>query len=179
MVMMPTPANAGDQPTWVRMLLGIALILAGVVVLGDLALATLLSVFVIGWAAIIAGAFEIIHAFWTKGWGGFVWQIVLGLLYIGGGIIIINQPVAGVLILTWLLGIFFLASGIVRIFLGFSNWAESGWLLLVSGVFGVIAGIVILSGWPMSGIWVIGLLLGVDLIVHGVGWLAFSGSSRA
>jgi uncharacterized membrane protein HdeD (DUF308 family) len=163
-----------DLPVWVRVLLGFVLIAAGVVVLGDVALATLVSVFVIGWAAIVAGVFEIIHSFWTKGWGGFVWQIILGLLYIGAGIVLISQPVSGVLILTWLIGIFFLVSGGVRIIVGFGNMAESGWLLILSGVFGIIAGIIILSGWPASGIWVIGLLLGIDLIAHGVGWLALA-----
>jgi uncharacterized membrane protein HdeD (DUF308 family) len=41
-------------------------------------------------------------------------------------------------------------------------------------VFGVIAGLIILSGWPMSGLWFLGLLLGIDLIFHGVAWLALA-----
>jgi uncharacterized membrane protein HdeD (DUF308 family) len=45
--------------------------------------------------------------------------------------------------------------------------------MLISGVFGVIAGIIILAGWPASGLWVLGLLLGVDLIVHGAAWLMY------
>lgn len=170
------PAN-NEMPTWLRLMLGIVFVIAGFVVLGNLALATLLSVLVIGWCAIIAGIFEIVHAFWTKGWGGFVWQIILGLLYVAAGVLILYQPVTGVLFLTWLLGIFFIASGIVRIFVGFGSWAESGWLLLLSGIFGIIAGIVILAGWPVTGIWVIGFLLGIDLIFHGVGWLVFGGKS--
>lgn len=80
----------------------------------------------------------------------------------------------GVLILTWVLGLILMASGWVRIFLGFRNWAESGWLLLLSGIFGVLAGLVILVGWPATGLWVIGYLLGIDLIFHGVGWLVFA-----
>ena len=46
--------------------------------------------------------------------------------------------------------------------------------MLLSGIFGVLAGVVILTGWPMTGLWVIGFLLGVDLIVHGLGWLAYA-----
>ena len=72
-------------PAWVRVLLGVVLILAGIFVLGDVALATIVSTMFIGYTAIVAGAFEIIHAFWTKGWGGFIWQIVLGILYIAFG----------------------------------------------------------------------------------------------
>ena len=58
---------------------GIVFIGAGVLVLGDLAVATLISTIFIGAMAIAAGAFEIVHAFWTKGWGGFLWQILLAL----------------------------------------------------------------------------------------------------
>ena len=44
--------------------------------------------------------------------------------------------------------------------------------MLLSGVFGVLAGLVILTGFPMTVLWVCGFLLGVDLISHGIGWLA-------
>ena len=43
----------------------------GILVLGDIMLVTLISTIFIGWVSIFAGAFEIVHAFWTKGWGGF------------------------------------------------------------------------------------------------------------
>jgi uncharacterized membrane protein HdeD (DUF308 family) len=65
-------------------------------------------------------------------------------------------------------------SGFVRLYVGFTNRAESGWLLLLSGIFGILAGLVVLLGWPASGLWVIGFLLGIDLIFHGVGWLALA-----
>jgi uncharacterized membrane protein HdeD (DUF308 family) len=158
-------------PTWMCVLLGIVFVLAGFVVLGDVVLATIVSTVIIGVAAVAAGIFELVHAFWTKGWGGFVWQIVLGLLYIVGGVALLTQPVAGSVLLTWVLGFVLLASGIVRILVGFGRWAEAGWVLVISGLFGIGAGFVILSGWPMTGLWVLGFLLGVDLVLHGVGWL--------
>ena len=67
-------AASSAPPTWVRVLLGLVLIFAGLFVLGDVALATLISTMFIGATALIAGGFEIIHAFWTKGWGGFLWR---------------------------------------------------------------------------------------------------------
>jgi len=169
-----TAPGGRSQPVWLCLLLGIVFILAGIVVLGDVVLATIVSAFFIGFFAIVGGVFEIIHAFWTKGWGGFIWQIILGLLYVAAGIILVTQPVAGALVLTWVLGIVLIASGFVRIFLGFRNWAEAGWLLLLSGIFGVIAGLIILTGWPVTGLWVIGFLIGIDLILAGVGWLIFA-----
>ena len=142
--------NLPAPPFWVCLLLGIVLIVAGFMVLGDVVLATVISTIFIGWMAIVAGGFEIVHAFWTKGWGGFAWQVLLGVLLL------------------------LLVSGCVRIVLGVRHWREAGWIMMLSGVFGVLAGLVILTRFPMTGLWVLGFLLGVDLIWHGVGWLSYA-----
>lgn len=167
-----------EQPFWVYALLGAVLIGLGVLVLGDLALATLLSTVAIGSAAIIGGGFEIAHAFWTRGWGGFAWQIFLGALYVAFGAALISRPELGAVVLTYLLGLILLTSGLVRMFLGFRFRRLAGWLLMMSGIVGTLAGVVLLSRWPISGIWAIGLLLGVDFIVHGFGWLAVAWRQR-
>ena len=167
-------ASLPAPPFWICVLLGLVMIGAGILVLGDIMLVTLISTIFIGWVSIIAGAFEIIHAFWTKGWGGFVWQVLLGILYIAFGVVLVGQPVASALILTYVLGLVLLISGFVRILIGISHWREAGWIMLLSGVFGVLAGLVILTGFPMTGLWVLGFLLGVDLISHGIGWLAYA-----
>ena len=51
--------------------------------------------------------------------------------------------------------------------------------MLVSGVVGIAAGIMILAHWPASGLWAIGLLVGIDLIAHGIAWLAVAWASRS
>lgn len=176
-----SPSGRQEVPTWLCVLLGLVFVAAGLFVLGDVVLATIVSTVFIGIAAVAAGVFELFHAFWTKGWGGMIWQIILGLFYIVGGVALLTQPVAGSLVLTWVLGFILVASGIVRILVGFGRWAEAGWVLVLSGVFGVGAGFVILTGWPTTGLWVLGFLLGIDLVFHGVGWLvtAVTPSGRA
>ncbi|MER8791780.1 HdeD family acid-resistance protein [Mesorhizobium sp. M0983] len=159
-------------PTSVRLLLGLMLIIAGVFVLGDIALATMISAMIIGVTAIVVGAFEMMHAFWMKGWGGFAGQFVLGILYVVFGATVVNQPASGALVLTFVLGLLLLASGIVRLFIGIKHWSDTGWTLVLSGAFGVLAGVIILTGWPATGLWVLGFLFGIDLISHGVAWLA-------
>jgi uncharacterized membrane protein HdeD (DUF308 family) len=166
--------NLSTPPFWVCILLGIVMILAGIIVLGDVVLVTVISTVFIGAAAIATGAFEVIHAFWTKGWGGFIWQVLLGILYIAFGVVIVSQPVVSALILTYVLGLTFLLSGVIRILLGFSHWKEAGWIMLLSGLFGILAGLVILTGFPKTGLWVLGFLLGVDLLTHGLGWLTYA-----
>jgi uncharacterized membrane protein HdeD (DUF308 family) len=161
-------------PKWVRVLLGLVLILAGLFVLGDVVLATLISTIFIGIMALVAGAFEIVHAFWTKGWGGFLWQLLLGALYVGAGLVLLSEPVSGALILTYVLGLMLVISGFVRAALSFRHWEGAGWIMLLSGIIGVLAGFVILSGFPATGLWVLGFVLGVDLIMHGAAWFAYA-----
>ena len=149
MVMMPTPANAGDQPTWLGAAWG-RVDFAGVVVLGDVALATVQRV------RHRVGrdhrCFEIIILS-GRGWGGFIWQIILGLLYIG--IIIINQPVAGVLSSRgcWACSSSRPASSASS---SASATGPSRAGCCWSPASSAIAGVIILSGWPMTGLWVIG-----------------------
>jgi uncharacterized membrane protein HdeD (DUF308 family) len=161
-------------PLWVCVLLGTVMILAGLLVLGDVVFFTVISTIFIGGMSIATGAFEIVHAFWTKGWGGFVWQILLGILYVAFGIVLVSQPVVSALVVTYILGLVLIISGIVRVLLSLSHWQRAGWILLASGVFGVLAGAIILTRFPASGLWVLGLLLGVDLLSHGMGWLTFA-----
>jgi uncharacterized membrane protein HdeD (DUF308 family) len=164
----------GPPPLWVCALLGIVMIAAGIFALSDIAFATIISVKLIGLTAIAAGAFEIMHAFWTKGWGGFAWQIILGALYFAFGLVLLTEPASGALILTYFLGAVLLASGAIRCVLGFAYWRQNGWMMLISGVFGLLAGVLILFGFPTISVWALGFLLGVDLISHGLAWLLYA-----
>jgi uncharacterized membrane protein HdeD (DUF308 family) len=157
------------------------LILAGILLLGDVLLAPDVSTLVIGTLAVAVGAFEIIYAFWARGWVGFVLQLALGALYVVPGSVLLSQPIfgapmsdpsSGVLFVTYVLGLLLLLSGLLRIALGFFLWADIGWTMLLSGLFGSLAGIVILTGFPKATLWLLALLLGVDLIAQGVAWLA-------
>ena len=164
----------GSPPLWVCALLGIVMIVAGIAALSDVVFATIISVKLIGLAAIAAGAFEIAHAFWTKGWGGFLWQIVLGALYLAFGLVLLTQPASGALILTYFLGAVLFASGVIRCVLSFAHWRQNGWMMLISGIFGLLAGVLILFGFPTISVWALGFLLGVDLISHGLAWLLYA-----
>lgn len=167
-------AALAPPPTWVRVLLGIVLVVAGIFVLSDVVMATIISAILIGVAAIIAGGFEIVHAFWTKGWGGFLWQLCLGILYLAFGLVLVSQPVSGAVVLTYVLGMLLFASGLIRIFLGLRHSSDIGGIMVFSGALALVAGLVIISRWPMSGLWILGTLLGIDLILHGIAWLAFA-----
>lgn len=163
---------AGAEPVWVRSLLGIVLLLSGILVLADIMLVKTVSAWVIGGAAVVAGGFELIHAFWTKSWASATPRILLGFLYVVFGLVLLTQPSFRGVFLTYALGFALVLSGLVRLPIGFKLSTSLGRLLIMlSGAFGITAGLIILSGWPVSGIKVIGALLAIDLISQGVGWL--------
>src|SRR5262245_47352599 len=172
-------STAPHAPSWVALLLGFVLIAAGIFVLGDVALASVISAFAIGGAAVIGGGFEIAHAFWTPAWGSFAWRLLLGILYIVFGVALMVRPDFSAFILTYLLGFVLIISGLVRLVLGYRYGGGSGRLLPLSGIVGIAAGIMIVAHWPASGLWAIGLLVGIDLIAHGIGWLAVALASRS
>ncbi len=168
------PASGTASPWWAQTLLGIALVAAGLFVLSNAVLATLVTVTLLGVTLVIMGIAEAISAFWVKGWGRFALNLIVGVLYAIGGIALISDPVAGTVLLTLVFAASLVVSGVVRVVLSMRHWAEYGWLLLLSGVIGIVAGLMIWARWPVSGLWVFGLVLGIDLVVYGVWWLVVS-----
>ena len=169
----PYASNPSSRPSWGRIMLGIVMLVAGFLVLGDVTLFTVVSTIFIGWLSIVAGAFEIATAFWSKKWSGFFWQILLGALYLGFGVTLVTRPLAGALALTYALGILLTISGFVRVFFGIKHWRQIGWVFLLSGLLGILAGLIILTGFPRTGMWVLGFVFAFDLIFHGIAWLTY------
>lgn len=163
---------------WAHALLGAALAAAGVYVLGNAIAATLVTVTLLGATLVVVGAFEVASSFWAKGWGGFMLNLVIGVLYVIAGAVLVYDPVAATAFLTLLFSISLIVSGFVRIALALRYWRDFGWLLVTSGVIGILAGLVILSGWPVSGLWVFGIVLGVDLLTYGAWWIAYACTHR-
>jgi uncharacterized membrane protein HdeD (DUF308 family) len=85
---------------------------------------------------------------------------------------LVRNPLGASVILTLVFAISLIASGIVRVFQAYQYWRWSGDILLLSGIVGIVAGLVILFKWPVSGLWVLGLVVGVDLLLHGIWWIS-------
>ena len=153
--------------------LGVVYIIAGLVALGSVVFATVVTVFVVGVMMLLAGVAEVINSLQIKTWGKFLLWVLLGLLYIVAGFLTFENPLLAAAILTLLLGVSLVASGIMRVILGFSvrqAGAPWGWVVF-SGVITLLLGLIILVHWPVSGLYILGLFLGIDLIFAGIGWL--------
>ena len=91
---------------------------------------------------------------------------------------LITDPARASVVLTLVFALSLIASGFVRIFQAIQYWQWFGWLLLVSGIVEIVAGLVILSKWPLSGLWVLGFVVGIDLLLHGLWWISLGGRLR-
>jgi uncharacterized membrane protein HdeD (DUF308 family) len=106
--------------------LGIIYVIAGLIALGSVVMATVVSVFVVGIMMLIAGVAEVINAFQVKSWGKFLFWLLLGGLYIVAGFVAFENPLLAAAVLTLILGVALVASGIMRIILAFSMKALGG-----------------------------------------------------
>jgi uncharacterized membrane protein HdeD (DUF308 family) len=149
------------------MALGIVLIIGGTLAIVYDVAATLISVLFFGWLLIFMGVIEAVQSFWQPRWGGFFLHLVVGILAAVVGFQMVSSPMEGALVLTLVMAIYFMVIGIFRVVtaiaMRFPNW---GWVLL-SGLITFILGVLIKSQWPMSGLWIIGLFIGIDLIFSG------------
>jgi uncharacterized membrane protein HdeD (DUF308 family) len=113
----------------------------------------------------------VVAAFWGRRWRGFFLHLLAGVLYFIVGVFMIDKPLAGALTLTLLIAAGLLVGGIFRIVVSlverFDGW---GWMLL-NGAISVILGLAIWREWPFSGLWVIGLFIGIEMVFSGVSWL--------
>ncbi|WP_213288275.1 HdeD family acid-resistance protein [Bradyrhizobium sp. sGM-13] len=152
--------------------LGVVYLLAGFIALGSVAMATVVSVFVVGVMMIIAGVAEVFSAFQIKSWGKFLLWALLGVLYIIAGFATFQNPLLAAVLLTLVLGASLVVSGIMRIVLAFSMKREMPWIwVALSGVITLLLGVLILVRWPVSSLYILGLFLAIDLIMAGAGWI--------
>lgn len=147
--------------------LGVVLILVGLLALGYPAIATVATTTFFGVMLLIGGGLQVASAFWARGWGGFFLYLLLGLLSIFVGIVLVDKPLLSAVEWTLILAIFFVAAGLCRLVVAltkrFSGW---GWSAL-NGAVALLLGLLIWKGWPGDGLWVIGTLVGIDLLFNG------------
>jgi len=159
--------------------LGIGMILAGLFALGDTVLVTLVSVIFIGAAMLVAGVFQIVHAFAIKQWGAFLFALLCGALYIAGGLLIMREPVQGSIVITIFLLAVLSVAGILRIVMALRHREIKGWwLLLLTGIVSVGLAVLLYLSLPWSSLWLLGTIIAIELIFHGVGWITLGFALR-
>lgn len=151
--------------------LGIGMIVGGLAAISSPWMGTKIMVALIGILLIVAGIAQLVSTFHCSGWKGVLLHLLISILYLVTGFIVLENPIEGAKGLTLILAVFFLATGLIRIVVAlkerFPGW---GWVLL-SGAVTAILGVIIWRQFPESALWVIGLLVGIDLIFGGWMWV--------
>lgn len=162
----------------------VLLILAGFVMICLPFFAGLGIAVVVGWLLVISGIFHLIEAFHTRGTGPFLWQLLVGVVYVIGGFDIAMHPAWGLVVMTLVLGIMLMIEGLIGIYGFFAHrkLLGSGWILF-NAICALLLGFIIWREGPASAVWVIGTLVGLNLIFSGFTrlmlWSAVHRSLRA
>lgn len=158
--------------------LGVLLVLLGCAVISSSFYATIFSVFLLGIFLLSAGIVQIVQAFLARKWSGLFLSLMLGLLYILVGFFCAARPAVAAISLTLWIAAFCFIVGIFRmlaaLIIRFEEW---GWVFF-NGLITFILGVSIYSEWPLSGLWIIGLFVGIDMILSGWSWILLSLSAR-
>ena len=158
--------------------LGIALMFAGLFAISSAFITTLFSVALLGWLMIVSGISVCINAFQCRQWGGVFLDLIAGVLYIAAGFLIVGNPGAAAVAFTLVIAFFLLFGGLMRIVASIALRFPNYGLLLLHGIVSFLLGISIWQKWPFSGLWVIGLFVGIEILFNGTTLLALGLSVR-
>lgn len=159
--------------------LGILLIILGTIGLYMTMFLTLASVFSFGVLLLVGGGAQIVHAFKARGWKSIVPSVLIAILYILSGMIVIGKPVAASALLTLMLAGAIIGIGVLRIAMGFQLRGFKNWIWpLMSGIIAILMGAVIIMQWPISGFWVIGLFVAIEMIMNGWATIAIAVTAK-
>ncbi len=146
---------------------GILLIIGGLVVLGDVVFATVVSVLFIGWMTLAMGIVGLVASLFRIGKSGFWSAALIGGLLTVLGIVFIRNPGLTAVTLTLFAGFVFLVGGIVRIVAAFEA-TSSRWILAIGGIASAILGVIVLFNIVEASLSLLGVLLGIQILIDGI-----------
>lgn len=161
-------AEPAPRPIWL-IVLGVVTVLTGVAAIVFPFASTLAAEIMVGSLFLTVGLFSTIHAFAERTWKAFIWELLIGALQIGAGVMFLVNPLGGIVVLTAMLGAVFAAEGLLRIVLGLQMRPDKGWGLIVgSGALSVVLGVLVFAGLSNgASLMLIGILMGVNFIFAG------------
>jgi uncharacterized membrane protein HdeD (DUF308 family) len=155
---------------------GILLVTLGVFCVIKAQTATTFSIFTLGWVLALSGVMWLINSFYAFTWHGFFLYLLNAILRGVTGYLLIRHPDAGAQGVTMLLAALFIVGGLFRAsgagVIQFPRW---GWTL-VSGLVSMAFGIYLLASWPAASTYMIGVIIGTDLIFDGASLAGFAGA---
>ena len=151
---------------------GLVMVVLGIAAFVFPMMSTLLAALLVGWVLLISGCVVFAGAFSIHGTGPFFGALLLGLLSLAAGVFLLFNPLAGAVALTLMVGVIFLWQGAFEIYFAFEMRPHTGWVgMLISGIASIVMALLIIVGWPGISVLLLGILLGVNFISSGVGYI--------
>jgi uncharacterized membrane protein HdeD (DUF308 family) len=145
------------------------MIVAGVLAIASPFIAGVAVTAIVGWLLIFSGVLHLVYAFRGGRVTAVLWEILLAVVYGLVGFYLLANPVIGLATLTFVIAFYLFVEGILEFVLSYRLRHErgAGWLLF-DGIVTLILALMIWSSWPYSGIWAIGILVGVSMLFSGI-----------
>jgi uncharacterized membrane protein HdeD (DUF308 family) len=160
---------------------GILLVVLGLAAMIVPPLASLAVTIFLGWMFLISGVAGLALTFWARQMPGFWWSLISAALAVLAGIVLLARPVQGVLTLTIVVGVYFLAEGVATIMYALEHRRELSerwsWMLF-AGILDILIAAMIIAGLPGSAEWAIGLLVGINLLFGGAALIGVALAAR-
>jgi len=137
-----------------------------------------ISVFV-SWLIFLTGLAHLVYAFAAKDVGGFLWRLLIGIVYVVGGAYLAFHPRLSLVSLTLVLAVILFAEGLMQIFAYFSLRLLPGsrWIL-IDGIVTFLLGTMIGLSWPWGSSWAIGTLVGINFLLSGCTRMGYGGTVK-
>jgi len=153
---------------------GVGLLVLGFAAVARSVTATIASMLFFGWLLVIASGIEIAQAVMVGQWAGFFYHLLAAILFGVTGLLLVARPVISAEVVTVVMAMFFLIGGLYQLIASLAI-ALPGWgWQAAGGIITFVLGLLVLAQWPASGLWVIGLFVGIDLILYGCAWIALA-----
>jgi uncharacterized membrane protein HdeD (DUF308 family) len=163
----------------VGMVVSIVVVIAGVLALLSPLVAGISIAVAVGVLLIASGASRLFLAFRMGSFGHGLMVFLMGVLSIIIGGYMLARPGMALATLTLVLAVYFVAVGIVEIIWAFRLRPIKGWgWALFSGVVALALGVMIWRQFPISGVWAVGTLAGIQMIFGGTAVASICSAAR-
>lgn len=150
-------------------LFGVIAIILGILAMMAPVLTGMWVIILVGVLVLIGGIVRIIWAFQAGSLGKGLPMFAIGGLTLLCGIVLLAHPLFASGVLTILLALYFVLDGISEIVASVRLRPGSGWgWMLFAGIVSIWLGLIIWGQFPLSGVWAIGILLGIKLFFVGL-----------
>ena len=180
-VLMSEDVTAKDvkKGAGVFVLFGVLTVILGFLAMGAPMMTGLVVTITIGVIMIVSGVGQIFHGSKVFEGGSRAVAILVGILAIIAGGVILARPMFGLATLTLMIAGYFIADGILQVVAGFQSKPQKGWGWLVfSGLVSAVLGIMIWRQWPVSGVWAVGILVGIRIFMAGFSMIFLGSATR-